>query len=226
MRFAYFLSMAVAVALLGAGALPAGASDGRRVVHLPDGTGVDLGPYARVVERAADEGRVAALAGGYLERNLPGDAAAVLAYAVRARPERAAEIADVAAMLADRYPNRAAIAPIFGTLAAEPAMPPDLLAAALAAASLPARVQEMARIAAGLPGTGREGGPAVSEEVARDSAPGETDGAAADSPEAAPARTAGEVFRGTILPETLRIGSGRAGGAQSAPAPGADGGAS
>lgn len=217
--------MAAAVLLAGR-VLPADASSVARVVHLPDGTGVNLGPYARVVERATDEGRLASLAGGYLERNLPGDAAAVLAYAARVRPERAAEVADLAAMLAERYPSRAVIAPIFGTLAAEPAMPASILAEALTAAYLPDQVLAAARSAAGLPLTEPDGGPVVTEDVARDSVAGEPGSAGGDGSQAPPGRTMGEVFRGTLLPETLRIGSGGAGSGLNSAAPSADGGAS
>ena len=218
--------------------VPAGAFDASRTVHLPDGTAISLGRHAGFVERAMDRGELAMLADGYLDRNQDADAAAVLVYAVRYRPGRTPEIAESAAGLAQKYQDPAWTGLVFGALAAEPAMLPEILAEALDQAALPAAVAEAAYVSAGLAPPARPDKPVREGDVAAETgSPAPEDGTAegaADGagPEGAASggRSAGEVFGGSVLPEALRIGGGGTGssdgGNPNSTGPGDDGGAS
>ena len=175
----------------------AGAFDTSSIVRLPDGTAINLGPHAALVENAVDHGGLTALADGYLERGQSADAAAVLVYAVRHRPGRTPEIAQAAIRLAVKYQNPAWTGLVFTALAAEPAMLSETLAEALEQADLPDSIAETAYASAGLP-TAAGSEPAVQES-----------GAAAETNILNPnAPSAGEVLGGSLLPETLRIGGG------------------
>ena len=213
-RTAVFLGLLSAAVCLTGSAAIANAFDVSRTVRLPDGTSINLGPYAQVVERAVDQGRLAVLAEGYLIQDLTADAAAVLVYAARHRPGETSEIADIAVSLASEYEDPGAVALIFSALAAEPVMLREVLVEALETAGLAENVRAAAYFAIGLPEPEREEETVRAEDVSAD-----TDG---QSPQT---RTAGDVFGGSLLPETLRIGGGQ-GGAVDGGEPGADGGAS
>ena len=206
--------VAVSALLMGHSVPVAASSDNARTVRLPDGVTISLGPYARDVEKAVDAGRIQALAAGYIARNLSADAAAVLVYALRYRPGHAVEIADAAAELTRSYLAPSEAQMIFGALAAEPAMLPEVLAEAANRAGISGRLLDAILIAADLPDPDRESAATVSGDVASET------GAAAVG-----GRNAGDIFGGSVLPESLRIGGGQAGGINTSE-PSADGGAS
>jgi hypothetical protein len=203
-------------------AVPASAFDTSRIVRLPGGTAINLGPHALLVEQALERGSLTALADGYLYQGQAEDAAAVLVYAVRYRPGRTPEIAQTAVRLAEKYQNPAWTGLVFRALAAEPAMLPETLAEALEQADLSPFVAETAYASAGLP-------PAADSKAAgSDAAVQESDVAAETSSPNPNALSAGEVFGGSLLPESLRIGGGNGGGngGLNSAEPSDDGGAS
>lgn len=202
---------------------PAGAFDASRIVRLPDSTAINLGPHASLVENAVDGGGLSALAAGYLSRGQSADAAAVLVYAVRYRPGRTPEIAQAAVRLTEKYQDPAWAGLVFKALAAEPAMLPETLAEALEQGALPPLLAETAYFSAGLPPVA-DSNAAGSNAAGSDAAVQQSDVAAETSSPDPHALSAGEVFGGSLLPESLRIGGGN-GGLNSAE-PSDDGGAS
>lgn len=197
---------------------PVNAFDTSRIVRLPDGTAINLGPHASLVENAADRGALSALADGYLSRGQSADAAAVLVYAARYRPGRTPEIAQAAVRLTEKHQNPAWAGLVFMALAAEPAMLPETLAEALEQADLPPLLAEIAYASAGLP-LASDSSAAGSDAVVQ-----ESDVAAETSSPDRNALSAGEVFGGSLLPESLRIGGGN--GSLNSAEPSDDGGAS
>ncbi len=194
------------------------AVDVSRVVYLPDEAPIDLGAYAKLVERAVDRGELDRFVRGYLNRGLPADAAAVLAYAVRSRPDRAEEIADTAVRLIAQFDEIAFARGAFTALAAEPAMTSEILGTALNKVVLSDRLRDAAAAAASLPlpsdvpkevvtaGAVEEMDLVTAADVAAETDEAEEAGGAFVQP-----RTAGDIFGNDVLPDTLRIGDGQAG---------------
>ena len=88
---------------VGMGAQTANAENSFRTVRLTDDVTIDLGNQGEAIERAINGGRLTELVQGFLSRGLIADAAAVLAYALRYRPDRADATVQTAVQLVAQY---------------------------------------------------------------------------------------------------------------------------
>lgn len=178
----------------------AGATDRFRTIQLSDGAIIDLGDQAELVEQAINNQQLVGLARGFLSRGLIADAAAVLTYALRYRPDRTKETLESAAQLAAQYNNAEFAGLAFSAMAAEASVSAAALTAALQSVLLPRPLQAVAFEAAGLPFPSGEADGATTADVSD-----ETDA----SPQVG--RSADEVFGTSLLPDVLRIGGGGGG---------------
>jgi hypothetical protein len=200
---------AAAGAAIAFGPVTGFARDIARVVTLPGGTAIDLGHQASLVERAVDEQWIGGAARDLLDKGLGDDAAAILGYAARYRPERAAEFAVLGGRLAEQRNDTYFASLAVGAVTAESA-DPAAIARALTAAGLDPTIQAAALAAAGAPAAGRSKGGAAE---------------GASTPGGPKSFGNGADFRGSMLPEMLRIGGGASGNGH-VPEPSKDGGAS
>ena len=197
------------------------AADSFRTLRLADGSVINLGAQAQPVEQAINSSRLAELVDGFLRRGLLADAAAILAYAVRYRPDRAGDTVDVAITIANQHHNIPFSELAFAAISAEPAASPAFLADALLDAIPDIVLRKAVYRAAGLPLPGDN-----NEALNTADAAGESDASTND------ARSADSVFGGSLLPEALRIGGGassvggNSGADTNSTEPGPDGGAS
>lgn len=185
---------------MGVWANGAGAAGPFRTIQLPDGVVIGLGDQAEQVEQAINKGQLVGLVRGFLSRGLVSDAAAVLTYALRYRPDRSKETLQSAAQLVALYDDPAFAGLVFAAIATEPSVSAEALAAALQTVLLPRPLQEAAYQAAGLPLPADEADALTTANVA-----GESDAASQGG------RSAGEVFGSSLLPDVLRIGGGGGG---------------